>query len=175
MTPPLPHSTNHEIFDVVNDYDEVIGQNTRAEVHRLGLNHRAVHVLVFNARGEIFLQKRSMNKDRHPGVWDSSASGHLDTGETYDACAVRETREEIGLVLKQTPERLFKLAACEDTGQEFVWVYRCEAEGPFTLHPEEIKRGDWFVPKELSRWLGDRPQDFAPTLPVIWRKLAGQA
>ena len=175
MTPPLPHSTDQEICDVVNDHDEVIGQNTRAEVHRLGLNHRAVHVLVFNARGEIFLQKRSMKKDRHPGVWDSSASGHLDTGETYDACAVRETREEIGLVLVQTPERLFKLAACEDTGQEFVWVYRCEAEGPFTLHPEEIERGDWFVPEELSRWLADRPQDFAPTFPVIWRMLAAQS
>ena len=49
MTPPLPHSTDNEIFDVVNDRDEVIGQNTRGEVHRLDLNHRAVHVLVFNA------------------------------------------------------------------------------------------------------------------------------
>ena len=172
MTPPLHHSTDSEIFDVVNDRDEVIGQNTRGEVHRLGLNHRAVHVLVFNARGEIFLQKRSMQKDRHPGTWDSSASGHLDTGETYDACAVREVREEIGLRLEATPTRLFKLNACENTGQEFVWVYRCEAEGPFTLYPEEIERGGWFAPDELTRWLAERPQDFAPTFPVIWQKLA---
>ena len=62
-----------EIFDVVNERDEVVGQNTRREVHRLGLKHRAVHVLVFNARGEIFLQKRSMTKDREPGKWDSSS------------------------------------------------------------------------------------------------------
>ncbi len=79
-----------EIFDVVNERDEVIGRRARSEVHRLGLLHRAVHVLVFNARGDIFLQKRSLNKDRQPGVWDSSASGHLDTGESYDAGAVRE-------------------------------------------------------------------------------------
>ena len=52
-----------EIFDVVNDRDEVIGQKSRSEIHRLKLNHRAVHVLVFNARGELFLQKRSMKKD----------------------------------------------------------------------------------------------------------------
>ena len=45
-----------EIFDVVNDRDEVIGQKSRSEIHRLKLNHRAVHVLVFNARGELFLQ-----------------------------------------------------------------------------------------------------------------------
>src|SRR5580692_8306785 len=100
-----------EIFDVVNERDEVVGQNTRREVHRLGLKHRAVHVLVFNERREAVLQKRSMTKDTFPGAWDSSASGHLDTGEDYDACAVRELREEIGLVIERPPERLFKLEA----------------------------------------------------------------
>ncbi len=122
-----------EIFDVVNDRDEVIGQKPRSEIHRLKLKHRAVHVLVFNSRGELFLQKRSMKKDCFPGAWDSSASGHLDSGESYDACAVREVREEIGLVLAAAPERLFKVAACAETGQEFVRVYHCGAEGPFAL------------------------------------------
>src|SRR6266481_4148048 len=115
---------SEEIFDVVNERDEVIGQERRSEVHRLGLQHRAVHVLIFNGRGEVFLQKRSMKKDTFPGAWDSSASGHLDTGETYDACAVREVREELGLELAATPERLFKMTACLETGQEHVWVYR---------------------------------------------------
>src|SRR2546426_11178507 len=137
-----------EIFDVVNEQDEVIGRQTRSEVHRLGLQHRAVHVLVFNSRGEVFLQKRSMTKDRQPGLWDSSASGHLECGEVYDACALREMREEIGLHLKGPPRRLFKLAASPETDQEHVWIYYCEAEGPLQLHPEEIERGDWFTPEE---------------------------
>src|SRR2546427_9918459 len=124
-----PQGLNVEIFDVVNDRDEIIGRNTRAEVHRLGLQHRAVHILVFNSRGEIFLQKRSMKKDCFPGAWDSSASGHLDSGETYGACAVRELREEIGLELAGPLEKLYKVDACPDTGYEFVWVYRCAAEG----------------------------------------------
>ena len=111
----------------------------RREVHRLGLKHRAVHVLVFNSRGETFLQKRSMTKDREPGKWDSSTSGHVDSGEDYDACAVRELREEIGLTVAKAPERLFKIAACPETDAEFVWVYRCQAEGPFQLHPDEIE------------------------------------
>src|SRR4051794_19262602 len=143
---------NEEIFDVVNERDEVIGQQRRSEVHRLGLSHRAVHVLIFNARGEVFLQKRSMTKDTFPGALDSSASGHLDTGEAYDACAVREVAEELGLLLKTPPERLFKLVACEQTGQEHVWVYRHRAEGPFQLHPEEIERGGWFAPAAVTRW-----------------------
>ena len=98
---------SEEIFDVVNECDEIIGRETRRAVHRLGLKHRAVHVLLFNGRGEVFLQKRSMAKDCFPGVWDSSASGHLDSGEDYDACAVRELREELGLEVQQS--RLEKL------------------------------------------------------------------
>jgi isopentenyldiphosphate isomerase len=160
-----------EIFDVVNERDEVVGRQTRGEVHRLGLMHRAVHVLVFNSRGQVFLQKRSMTKDRQPGLWDSSASGHLDRGESYDACAVRELREEIGLELSAPPQRLFKLPASQKTDQEHVWVYRCEAEGPFTLHPEEIERGDWFTPPEVTRWMAERPAEFASALLAIWKQM----
>jgi len=156
-----------EIFDVVNERDEVIGQKPRSEIHRLNLKHRAVHVLVFNARGELFLQKRSLKKDCFPGAWDSSASGHLDSGESYDACAVRELREELGLELARAPERLFKIAACPETGQEFVWVYRCAAEGPFRLHPDEIERGDWFSPARLNQWLAEQPRVFAGAVPLI--------
>jgi len=162
---------SEEIFDVVNDHDEMIGRNTRAEVHRLGLQHRAVHVLVFNARGEIFLQKRSMKKDCFPGAWDSSAAGHLDCGEEYDVCAVRELGEELGLTLAEAPRRLFKLAATPETGMEHVWVYRCEAEGPFTLHPDEIDRGEWFAPEKVTTWMNERPEDFASAFIVIWRSL----
>ena len=162
---------SEEIFDVVNERDEVIGRMARSEVHRQGLLHRATHVLVFNARGQVFLQKRSLKKDRQPGVWDSSASGHVDAGEDYDVCAARELREEIGLELSGSPERLFKLAAGEDTDQEFVWIYRCQAEGPFVLHPDEIDAGGWFAPGEVDRWLAERPQEFASALRVIWPKV----
>jgi len=162
---------SEETFDVVNERDEVIGHAPRSDVHARGLLHRAVHVLVFNVRGEIFLQKRSMKKDRQPGVWDSSSSGHVDSGEDYDACAVRELREEIGLSLAQTPQRLFKIPACEETDQEFVWVYRCESEGPFTLHPDEIDEGRWFSPEKVTSWIAERPQDFASAFIYLWRKL----
>lgn len=161
---------SEEIFDVVNDRDEVIGQAPRSEVHRRKLHHRAVHVLVFNARGELFLQKRSMKKDCYPGAWDSSASGHLDRGEEYDVCAVREVREELGVQLASTPRRLFKIDSCPETGFEFVWIYQCRHEGPFELHPEEIERGDWFTPADISRWIDEKPGDFASALILIWKR-----
>ena len=162
---------SEEIFDVVNDRDEVIDRKPRREVHARGLLHRAVHVLVVNADGQLFLQKRSMLKDTAKGKWDSSASGHLDSGEDYDACAVREVWEEIGLRLERIPERILRIEACEDTGQEFVWVYRCTSEGPFTLHPDEIESGDWFKPEAITRWVAEKPQDFARAFVLIWKKL----
>jgi isopentenyldiphosphate isomerase len=166
---------NEEIFDVVDERDEVIGRQPRSVVHRLGLRHRATHVLVFNSRGQVFLQKRSMAKDRQPGLWDSSASGHVSSGEDYDTCAVRELFEEIGLAVPAVPQRLFKLPASPETDQEHVWIYRCEAEGPFTLDPGEIERGGWFAPEEVSRWLANRPEEFASALQVIWPRVCGGA
>ena len=165
---------SEEIFDVVNERDEVIGRAPRREVHRTGLRHRAIHVFVFNSRGEVFLQKRSMSKDSSPGLWDSSASGHLDCGEDYDACAIRELREEIGLNVSECPRRLFKVEACTQTGQEFVWLYQCASDGPFTLHPEEIERGDWFAPGHIARWVHDRPREFAPAFVLLWKMFIEQ-
>jgi len=162
---------SEEIFDVVNERDEVVGQAPRSEVHAKKLLHRAVHVLVFNTRGQLFLQKRSMTKDTAKGKWDSSSSGHVDSGEDYDTCAVREVWEEIGLRLDRTPERVLRIEACADTGQEFVWVYQCASEGPFTLHPEEIERGDWFAPEEITRWVTEQPREFARAFVFIWKKL----
>jgi len=162
---------SEEIFDVVNERDEVIGQAPRKEVHAQALWHRAVHVLVFNARGEIFLQKRSMKKDTAKGKWDSSSSGHVDAGEDYDACAVRELREEIGLVLTQPPRRLFRIEACPETGWEFCWVYRCASEGPFVLHPDEIETGGWFAPGKVADWIAAKPENFASAFVLIWKTL----
>ncbi len=160
---------SEDIFDIVNDRDEVVGSKPRSEVHARGLLHRAIHVLVFNSRGEIFLQKRSMKKDRQPGVWDSSCSGHVDSGEDYDQTAVRELREEIGLRLNAPPMKLFKINACADTDAEFVWVYTCENDGPFQLHPDEIETGDWFRPKHVSQWIAEKPQEFAPAFMLVWK------
>lgn len=86
-----------ELFDVVDEHDRVLRRETRAEVHRQRLLHRAVHILVFNARGEVYLQRRSAQKDTYPHRWTTSCSGHVDAGEDYDTAAVRELAEELGL------------------------------------------------------------------------------
>ena len=91
-----------ELIAFVNSNDQIIGTKSRSEVHSLGLLHRAVHVLVFNDHRQVFLQKRSMRKDENPGLWDTSAAGHVDAGESYAMCAVREILEELGIQSNKT-------------------------------------------------------------------------
>ena len=99
--------TGEELFDVVNERDEVIGVAPRAQVHAEGLRHRAAHVLVFNPEGRLFVQRRSFAKDNSPGCWDTSAAGHLDAGEDYHAAALRELGEELGVAPDAPLEALF--------------------------------------------------------------------
>jgi isopentenyl-diphosphate Delta-isomerase len=181
-----PAQRGDEVFDVVDANDVVTGQATRREVHAKGLWHRAVHVLVFapvesgaavnavNGR-RVFLQKRSMAKDTAPGRWDSSCSGHLDSGEDYLTAAVRELGEEIGLRVSG-PEALtevLRLSATADTGWEFVRVYRTESAGPFSLHPAEIERGEWWAVEDVTRAVTERPGEFARAFRFIWGLIAG--
>lgn len=160
-----------ELFDVVDEQDRVVGQERRADVHARKLRHRAIHVLVFDRAGRVFLQRRSLLKDSAPGRWDSSCSGHLDAGEDYDAAAVRELEEEIGVKLAATPARWLRLEACAQTGWEFVWVYRLEHEGPFRLHPAEIMDGAWYERADLDRALRERSRDFAGAFRYLWARL----
>jgi isopentenyldiphosphate isomerase len=86
-----------ELFDVVDEHDRVLRRETRAEVHRQRLLHRAVHVLVFNSGGAVYLQRRSAKKDTYPHRWTTSCSGHVDAGEDYETAVVRELAEELGM------------------------------------------------------------------------------
>jgi isopentenyldiphosphate isomerase len=163
-----------EWFDVVNERDEVIRRATRREVHATGLWHRAVHILVFDEAGRVFLQKRSMLKDLSPGLWDSSCSGHLDAGEDYDTAAVRELGEEIGVRLPagEVPARWFRIEACEPTGWEFVWVYRLRYTGPITIDPLEIQFGEWVSPAEVAARIAARPEGYCPSFKLLWPQVA---
>ncbi len=159
-----------EFFDVVDERDQVIGVEPRGVVHARDLRHRAVHLFVFNAAGELFLQKRSPWKDRHPGKWDSSASGHLDHGEEYLHAARRELAEELGVSGEVGLQEIGALGAAESTGWEFIRLFRCEHEGPFRWPAAEIEWGGFFPLEVIGRWIDAAPGDFAPGFLDCWRQ-----
>ncbi len=157
-----------EMFDVVDESNVVIRQEKRSVVHAAGLRHRAVHILVLNAKGEIFLQKRSHLKDACPDLWDSSAAGHLDAGESYEACAIRELDEELGIKDGKV-RKIGGISAREETGWEFVELFESSHDGPFDYPASEISGGRFFSPTELEAWIDSRPEDFAPGLIECFR------
>ncbi|MEO0793587.1 MAG: NUDIX domain-containing protein [Verrucomicrobiota bacterium] len=165
----MPSSPN-ELFDVVDENDQVIDQATRGFVHAQGLRHRAVHILVYNSDGQLYLQKRSMNKDQMPGAWTTSASGHVDAGESYDEAAKRELEEELGIPLGTGDEMdlLFKHPACRKTGEEFIQVYRLSWNGPIVPEPEEIDEGAWLNPDDLDELIRNDRRKYAPSFRMIW-------
>jgi isopentenyl-diphosphate delta-isomerase type 1 len=162
------------LFDVVDEDDCVVGTARRSVVHRDQLPHRAVHVFVFDSGGRLFLQKRSLRKDSAPGLWASSCSGHVDSGEDYVGAAARELAEELGLAGPVRLEPLFKERARPETGFEFTRVYRCQSDGPFVLEEGEIDDGRWVGPAELAGWLERSPEDFAASFRHLWGIYTGR-
>ena len=128
-----------EQFDVVDEGGRVLGRAARSECHGdPSLIHQAVHVMVLDADGRLFLQKRSRHKRIQPGKWDSSVGGHLDVSETPLEGARREMIEELGA----TPGKL-------EPAYGYLWKSPVETElirtfvtthpGPFRLHPDELE------------------------------------
>ena len=161
---------NEEWFDVVDEQDRVIGAAPRREVHARGLLHRAVHALVFDPSGRLLLQRRSATKDTFPNRWAASASGHVDRDEDYDTAMVRELGEEIGVHVAAVPPRMCRIDACEETGREFVWVYRWLHDGPVWPQLEEVSELGWFMPAEVDAWVAAKPEDFAPSFLLVWSR-----
>lgn len=154
---------------IVDATNVVIGSATRREMRAGNLVHRATYVLVFNRRGEIFVQKRTLTKDVFPGYYDVAAGGVVLADEDYDTAARRELAEELGI--QNVP-----LAECfeffyEDPRSR-VWgrAYRCVWDGPLVLQAEEIESGA-FQPVERAL-----AGDFHPMTPdgdyVLRRALA---
>ena len=142
------HTTDprNELFDLVDDQDRVIGTVKRREANRNPkLIHRAVAILVYNPKRQLFLQKRSRTKDTYPGYWTISASGHVPSGKTYRQAAAMELTEELG-IKKVPPLKLLgkKLIRCPNE-TEFETFFKAVYAGQVSLNKEEIEEGRWFT------------------------------
>lgn len=91
-----------EYLDIVTEDGVPTGvTKERNAVHRDGDLHRTSHVWIAREnqdhKMELLLQKRSMNKDSHPGCYDISSAGHIPAGMGYLESALRELKEELGI------------------------------------------------------------------------------
>lgn len=146
--------SHEEELEIVDEEGRVIGRVLRSECHRNpALIHRTAHVLVFNAREALLLQKRSEDKDIQPGKWDTSVGGHLDVGETYEEAARREMAEELGI--RDAPLLpLYDYPMRNEIESENVRTYLCTYDGLITPHPKEISEVRFWTLKEIEHRLG---------------------
>lgn len=155
MPPVITTDPQEELFDVVNEQDEVIGSALRREVHRDGsLIHRSIAVLVFQ-NNRLYLQLRSTTKDTYPGHWTCSCSGHVDRSETYEQAAKREIEEELGLRIDGPLVFLRKDMIRYPHETEYISFFRYDTTAAIEPNLTEISEGrfvnldEQFVDDEL--------------------------
>ena len=156
----------------MDEQDRVIGKATRSKIHKNNYLHRSAHILVFNSNNQLFLQKRSMSKDESPGLWDISSAGHVNSGESYEACAYRELWEELGIKTVLTP--LVKINACNESYHEHVQVYICKTDASIKINQEEISEGKYFNFPEVINEFHESSEKFTSSLKLILRKYTGK-
>ena len=140
---------SEELVEIVDQDNTPLGAVTRAIMRQQNLIHRASYVLVFNRKGELFIQKRTLTKDIYPGYWDLAAGGVVLAGETYMESALRELQEELGVTgiqLRHLFDQFYEDAHNRVWGR----VYSCASEGPFSLQAEEVAYGRFIALPQIQ-------------------------
>jgi len=151
-----------ELFDIVNEDDEVTGQEMRSRVHQLGLWHRGAHVLLFTLDNKLIVQQRSKTKSQSPLALDCSVSEHVTAGETYHAAAIRGLNEELGVTgIELQPLVKFKMNyGPNDNEISMIFKSTTDPES-IIFDPEEIERVDAYTLEELQNRLEQKPESFS--------------
>ncbi len=146
---------------------------TKDNVFSKGLLHGASHVWIWrknNGNLEVLLQKRAANKRTWPNLYDISAAGHIDLGETPMAAALRETKEEIGLDINETSlklisvQRAYMQAENNSIENEFQWLYILGLPNntKFSIQKEEVASLEWKPLTDFKNEVLEKPSLYVP-------------
>lgn len=149
-----------EQFDIVDENGQPTGATVeRTFAHANGIRHRAAHIWIAR-KGEsgwqVLLQKRSMEKDSFPGMFDTSSAGHIQAGDEPLESAIRELSEELGIAAKEEElhfagtfqihfEKSFHGRLFKDYEIAYVYIYTNDIKTEqLTLQAEEVEAVAWF-------------------------------
>ncbi|GAB5045901.1 NUDIX hydrolase [Thermodesulfovibrio sp. TK110] len=142
-----------EFLEIVDKDGRVISIAPRSIIHgNPSMLHKVVHVLVFNSKGELLLQKRASHKDVAPGKWDTSVGGHIKPGENILIAAKREMLEELGVV-SENLKFLYTYIHSNEYESELVYTYWTLHEGPFDFNKNEIEEVAFWNINEIHKFL----------------------
>ena len=151
-----------ELFDVIDEHDIVIGQESRSVVHKRGLWHRGVHILLFTEDGKMLVQQRSKDRVHAPLALDCSVSEHVKAGENYYAAALRGLKEEMGLEeIAIEPLVKFKMNYGPNDN-EISQLYKGNVNpSRVKFDPVEIEHIDYYSLDELQDLLVNEKENFS--------------
>lgn len=163
-----------ERMDIVNEDDQVVGSMAIEEIYLKFPRHRVVHIMVFNKKGDIGLQKRSEKKHYKPGYWTTAVSGHPQSGESYEGGAIREGQEELGTKLELSNFRRLDNYIDPDRPQlqRFLGVFEAQHEGPFKFGREEVSDFKFVSAKSLQQMI-NKGEKIHPELLFILKEVYG--
>ena len=154
-----------EILDLVNDFDVVIAQIPRDDSwdkNARGGYVRVINAFVKNAKGQLFIPRRSSSKRVFPNALDMSVGGLVQTGESYLEAFKRETLEELNLDVDSLVWREVAYFSPIITGlSAFMKVYVIELEETPKFNPDDFSEFFWLTPLELKTRIlrGDAAKD----------------
>ncbi len=161
----------HDIIDIVDKNDNIVGIATRKEMRAKALRHRTAHLLVFNSKGELFITKRAKIKDWEPGKWEIGQGGVVSHNETYEETAEREVGEELGIEI--TPanplSHLFDFRYESDQVRYLAKVFSCANDGPFALQESEIEEGKFISISDLKKALSQDQGQFTEDAAIFFK------
>ncbi|HSX02985.1 MAG TPA: HAD-IA family hydrolase [Candidatus Saccharimonadia bacterium] len=140
--------------EVVDRHGRLLGRRvTIDQAYRQGLWHRGVHVVIYTPQGQILVQRRAPVLVYRPGLLDVSAGGAVDAGESPTAAAVRELREELGLLVSPRDLEFVGLArynhhlpAIDRHAKVVLYSYLLrvdDAAMPLQLQPGEVSAAEF--------------------------------
>ncbi|HQO10127.1 MAG TPA: NUDIX domain-containing protein [Clostridiales bacterium] len=143
-----------EMLPLVNEKGEVIGKAPRSLCHSdKKYLHPVVHLHVMNSKGEIYLQKRPLNKKIQPGKWDTAVGGHIAYGEDIFLSLQREAEEEIGIG-DFTPEKAAEYIWESSVEREYIYSFTTVYDGPLTPNSTELDGSRFWSKTEIESNLG---------------------
>lgn len=164
-----PENSPNELVEEVDASGAVVRLVTRREMRSQTLWHRAVFIAVLSENGQILVHRRAETKDVWPGCWDVAVGGVLQPGEEWEAAAVRELSEELGITGVKVES--LGTGVFVDTDVKLVAAcFLCRTEGPFTFADGEITEAHWVAMDELFVWLSAKkflPDSVALVLPRL--------